>query len=258
MKRFFKLNEIWILLKWILFYEVALGIVITLINFFIDIEKLYKSVTMTSFISFEIFSLFLIIVVELLGLTQLYLLWYKKFGHVKVSKRALLNKILMSGEGKKIEFKKSLRWDYDKNEFNKELEKSIIKTIAGFLNAEGGNLVIGVSDKKEIEGLGKDYQTLPKKDRDGFENYLTQIVRVNIGSPNLRLININFTNIEEKEVCFIKVKSSEAPVFTKINGSEEFFVRVGNSTASLSISESVIYIKNHWKTETPEDKKQNL
>jgi hypothetical protein len=256
MKRF-KLNEIWMLLRWILFYEIFLGVVITLLNFFLDIERVYKSVTMTKFLSFEIFSLFIIIVVELLGLTQLYLLWYRKFGRVKISKKLLLNKMLISGEGKKIEFKKSMRWDYDKNEFNKELEKSILKTVAGFLNAEGGNLVIGVSDKKEIEGLGKDYQTLPKKDRDGFENYLTQIVRANIGSPNLRLININFTNIEEKDVCFIKVKPSESPVFTKINGSEEFFVRVGNSTASLSISESVNYIKNHWKTEIPDDKKQN-
>jgi hypothetical protein len=73
----------------------------------------------------------------------------------------------------------------------------------------------------------------------------------------LRLININFAYIEEKEICFIKIKTSESPVFTKINGDEEFFVRVANSTASLSISEAVNYIKNHWRAEIPEEKKEN-
>ena len=254
MKRF-KLNEIWSLLKWIFLYEVGLGVIITILNVFIDFEEIFKFVNIISFMSYEIFSLFLILVVEILGLTQIYLMWYRKFGLVKISKKEKLKKILMSGEGKKIEFKRSLRWDYEKKEFNKELEKSVIKTIAGFLNANGGNLIIGVSDDKEIEGLENDFQTLPKKDKDGFENFLTQIIRAYIGSSSLRLLSIGFNNIEEKEICFIKVKGSEDPVFTKVNGSEEFFVRVGNSTASLSISESVNYIKNHWKPAIIEDNK---
>ncbi len=243
----FKLNEVWSLLRWIFFYEVILVLVITLLNIFVDFEKIYNSISPTGFISFEIFSLFFILIIEILGLTQIYLAWYKKFGQVKISNKEIMRKLLISGEGKKIEFKRSLRWDYEKNEFNKELEKSVMKTIVGFLNSEGGNLIIGVSDRKEIEGLEKDFQTLPKKDKDGFENYLTQIIRVNIGSSNLRLIKIGFEYIEGKMVCYTKVKLSEDPVFTKINGNEEFFVRVGNSTASLTISEAVNYIKNHWK-----------
>jgi len=251
----FKLKEIWFLLRWIFFYEAILVIGVTLLNILIDFENLYKSVSPTNFISFEIFSLFFILIVEILGLTQVYLMWYRRFGLIRYSRKQIMKKLLKSGEGKKVEFKKSLRWDYEKNEFNKELEKSVIKTIAGFLNSEGGNLIIGVSDEKEIEGLDKDFQTLPKKDIDGFENYLTQIIRANIGSSSLRLIRIEFENIEEKTVCYIKVKMSEDPVFTKNNSTEEFFVRVGNSTASLSISESVNYIKNHWKYSSPEKEK---
>ncbi len=251
----FKLKEIWFLLRWIFFYEAILVVAFTLLNIFVDFEKLYKLVSPANFISFEIFSLFFILVVEILGLTQVYLMWYRKFGLIKFSRKQIMKKLLKSGEGKKIEFKKSLRWDYEKNEFNKEMEKPVIKTIVGFLNSEGGNLIIGVSDGKEIVGLEKDFQTLPKKDRDGFENYLTQIIRANIGSSCLRLIKIEFESIEEKAVCYIKVKMSEDPVFTRTNGAEEFFVRVGNSTASLSISESVNYIKNHWKPIATEEGK---
>ena len=132
-------------------------------------------------------------------------------------------------------------------------KKPVIKTIAGFLNATGGDLLIGVTDEKHVQGLEKDYQTLPKKSRDGFENYITQIIRSNIGSDSLRLISFNFNQKDGKDVCLVRVKPSENPVYVKVNGSEEFFVRVGNSTASLTISEAIKYIQNHWKA----DEEQN-
>lgn len=248
----FKLDEIWVLLRWILIFEVALVVFIALLNFFFNLRELYKTITITNFVSFGIFSFFIIFFIEILSLSQLYLNWLKKFGHIDLTKKDLIKKMLTQGENKKIEFKKSLRWDYEKNEFNKELEKSVLKTIAGFLNAEGGNIIIGVTDKKEIVGLGKDYLTLPKKNKDGFENYMTQIIRSNIGSQSLRLISADFSKLENKDICSVRVKPSEDPVFSKINGDEEFFVRVGNSTASLSISEAVSYIKNHWKIESDE------
>lgn len=254
MKRF-KNNEIWALLRWILLYEVILVVIVTLLNIVIDLEKLFEGINFLNFLSFGVFSFFILIIFEILGLTQIYLAWYRKFGLIKIPKKEVVRKILTAGENKKIEFKKSLRWDYEKNELNKELEKSVIKTIAGFLNSEGGNLIIGVSDKKEIVGLEKDFQTLPKKDRDGFENYLTQIIRGNIGSSSMRLIKIEFEDFEKGTICHVKTKPSEDPVYVKFNGNEEFFVRVGNSTASLSISESVNYIKNHWNGVSEESQK---
>jgi len=254
MKRF-KNVEIWSLLKWILLYEIILVILFNLLNLIVDLEKLFENINFLSFLSFGLFSLFTLVIFEVLGLTQIYLFWYKKYGFVKLPKKEILKKILITGENKKIEFKKSLRWDFEKNELNKELEKSVIKTIAGFLNSKGGNLIIGVSDKKEIIGLEKDFQTLPKKDRDGFENYLTQIIRGNIGSSSMRLIKIEFEDFEKGTICHVKTKSSEDPVYVKFNGNEEFFVRVGNSTASLSISESVNYIKNHWNGVSEESQK---
>jgi len=243
----FKLNEIWTLLKWILVYEISLGVIITLLNLLFHIEALFHSFTYNKYISYELFSLFALFVIELLGLTQLYLLWYKKYGEKPLSKIELLKKLITKSESKKVEFKSSLRWDVEKNEYNKELEKAVIKTISGFLNAEGGSLVIGVSDKKVVEGLEKDFQSLPKKNKDGFENHLVQIIRNHLGSQILRLLAINFYKMEDKSICTLKIKRSEEPVFTNINGNQEFFVRVGNSTASLSISEAVSYVKNHWK-----------
>ena len=253
MKRF-KLNEVWELLKWILLYEIVLVILIIVSSIFLDFEEVFKPDSFIGFISWGIIYILFLVIIEFLGLTQIYLRWFRKFGRVRLSKIKILKNLLNLGEGRKIEFKRSLRWDFEKGAVNKDLEKPVIKTIAGFLNSEGGSLIIGISDKKLVRGLENDFRTLPKKDKDGFENFLTQVIRSKIGSQSLRLINFEFYYASGKTVCLIKVKKSEDPVFTKINGSEEFFVRVGNSTASLSISESVNYIKNHWKVIESEKK----
>ncbi len=41
------------------------------------------------------------------------------------------------GEGTRVEFKSSLRYDVNKGEKNAVLETVVAKTVAGFMNAEG-------------------------------------------------------------------------------------------------------------------------
>lgn len=56
----------------------------------------------------------------------------------KVDYKAIFKK----GENEKREFKSSARWDYKQNCLNKEIQKSILKTIAGFLNTSGVNYTL--------------------------------------------------------------------------------------------------------------------
>ncbi len=72
--------------------------------------------------------------------------------------------LLVQGEGPILEFKSSFRWDLRQNQANKGLEAVILKTIAGFMNGNGGTLLIGVADDGAIVGLKPDY-TLLKKTR---------------------------------------------------------------------------------------------
>jgi hypothetical protein len=53
--------------------------------------------------------------------------------------------LIQSGEGQNLEFKSSLRWDLNLSQVNKELTKTVAKTVAGFMNGDGGTLLIGVS-----------------------------------------------------------------------------------------------------------------
>jgi Schlafen, AlbA_2 len=78
-------------------------------------------------------------------------------------------------ESQTIEFKSTLRWDSESQKANKELERAVVKTIAAFLNTDGGVLLIGVDDEKKVLGLEGDYKTLPEKpNKDGFELALQQ------------------------------------------------------------------------------------
>ena len=78
-----------------------------------------------------------------------------------------------SGESEIVEFKSSLSWNYKENRKDKFLPFSVIKTVAAFLNTNGGNLLIGVkvkndeTNKTEIIGLKNDYSIL-QKNNDGL------------------------------------------------------------------------------------------
>ncbi len=79
------------------------------------------------------------------------------------SEQQEIEALIKAGESATVEFKSSARWDMRQNKLNKELEQVIVKTVAGFLNTEGGTLLIGVDDGGIIVGLQHDYQTLGKK-----------------------------------------------------------------------------------------------
>lgn len=151
------------------------------------------------------------------------------------------------GEGINLEFKETLRFDVRKSEVNKEMEKVIIKSIVGFLNSEGGTLLIGVNDEGTITGLKNDYKNLPKKNRDGFENHLTMLIKTMIGLQFTKYVDIKFESVNDEDVCVVNVKKGHKPAYLKNSDKkEEFFVRVGNSTQPFSMSETEDYIRAHF------------
>ncbi|MBE2218189.1 MAG: ATP-binding protein, partial [Ignavibacteria bacterium] len=69
-----------------------------------------------------------------------------------------------------------MSYDYRQVKTDKNLEDIILKSIAGFLNAKGGTLILGVDDSGEILGLTEDYWTLKRKNKDGFQQKLIQLI----------------------------------------------------------------------------------
>jgi len=156
--------------------------------------------------------------------------------------------LIKEGESITVEFKETLRYDVRKGEVSKEIEHAVTKSIVGFMNADGGTLLIGVDDRGEVRGLENDYKSLPKKNRDGFENHFNMLVKTVIGLPFAKYVGVKFEKIEGKDVCMVMVRETHKPAYVR-NGDkkEEFFVRVGNSTQPFLMSEAEEYIKTHWK-----------
>lgn len=161
-----------------------------------------------------------------------------------------ISELLKKGEHSKLEFKSTLRWDIRKNGVNKDLERGILKTVAAFLNSEGGQLIIGASDFGHIDGIENDYKSLGKPNRDGFENHFNNIFMQSIGADFRRYANLKFDNISEKDVCLVTVYPSDKPAYVRADDSENFFVRTGNSTTALKVSESATYIVSWWKNQS--------
>ncbi|MDM8538081.1 putative DNA binding domain-containing protein, partial [Desulfobacterales bacterium HSG17] len=160
-----------------------------------------------------------------------------------------VNNLIKNGESETVEFKSSLRWDSQQKNINKLLGKVIVKTLAGFLNANGGKLIIGVDDNGNIIGLDNDYKTLKKMNRDGYELFLTQLYSQNIGKEFYQYIHITFHDFNGKDVCLISIESSSKPVYVKDGNEEKFFLRTGNSTQQLNAKETVFYASSHWTKE---------
>ena len=157
-----------------------------------------------------------------------------------------LDALVKSGESETVEFKSTLRYDLRTREVNKKLEYVIAKTIAAFLNTEGGDLLIGVDDNANALGLANDIETLSKKNIDGFELKLVDIIKNTIGLDVGSHIKISFPDYDGQKLCRIQVAKSGSPVFIKFEGKEEFFIRAGCSSHPLGREEQSNYEKEHW------------
>ncbi len=156
--------------------------------------------------------------------------------------------LLTAAESISLELKQTLRFNVKTNVVDKNMEKMVLKTITGFLNAvSGGHLLIGVADNGSIFGIHEDYKTLPRQDKDGFEKHLSQLIGSAIGTRYRNNIDIYFESVEGKDICLIKVRPSDEPAYLTWNNGEEFFVRAGNITAPLTLSETMSYIHSRWK-----------
>lgn len=166
--------------------------------------------------------------------------------NVAPKKEDEVTELIRLGENELLEMKSTLRFDLREGVVNKNLEHVIAKTISAFLNANGGNLIIGVDDNGNVLGLEKDMETFTKKDIDGFELHLRQIISKYLNGSFEKYLKISFPVIENKLICLVKITRSGKPVFVSHEGKDSFYVRIGNSSIPKNRQEQSEYEKLHW------------
>jgi len=157
--------------------------------------------------------------------------------------------LMAAGESKRVEFKASATYDRETGKKNKDLEFAIAKTIAGFANAHGGTLLIGVDDTGQAVGLKDDYRLASQRrqDADGYENWLTTMLADMLGKVATTYLTVSFAEAGGYEVCRLDVQPAKAPIFIHAQKSGgDFYVRLNNSTRLLNTAEALDYIRSHW------------
>lgn len=155
--------------------------------------------------------------------------------------------LLHEMETLKIEFKETARVPKNSDVPEKVINEAVIKTVAAFLNTQGGTLAIGISDDGDVVGIQPDLD-YKRLDLDGFQNWLSTLLMSSIGqAPVAKHASVRFETVGDHVVCLVDVSPSSAPVYADtVKGKEVFYVRVGNTTRILSGAEMVDYIGHRF------------
>ncbi len=161
-----------------------------------------------------------------------------------------VQEIIDLDEGEEVEFKSSLRYCLREKKPMEYVEHSVFKNIVAFLNTNGGVILIGVEDNRNVIGLeATDYLTFKKSDKkDEFLKHYDNLFGKLLGNGYSSLVEIAIENIAGKKVAkiYIKKKATE-PIFLKAKGKdEEFYIRRSASAIKLTAREMLSYIKEHW------------
>ncbi len=167
----------------------------------------------------------------------------------QVETRLTAAQLVLGGESREVEFKQTARWNIHSNRRDPKVELAVAKTIAGFLNADGGTLLIGVTDDGSTHGLQDDLGLMKQPDLDRYELWLGDHLERCLGKPPLRNVRVSFELVNHNQVCRIDVEPSPEPVFLDEPGGNreaDMYVRMGNSTRKLLTDEALEYVRQHW------------
>jgi hypothetical protein len=157
--------------------------------------------------------------------------------------RISVGELISGGESDAVEFKSTLHTNLHTGLKDEKILMSVLRTIAGFLNAHGGTLLIGVADNGELLGLEAD--GFPNEDKMGL--HLVNLVKDRIGDVFIPYVHPHFDDQEGKRVLIVRCDKGPKAGFVKDGNAQRFFVRGGNATTELSGQSVTDYIKQRFR-----------
>ena len=158
--------------------------------------------------------------------------------------------IVVGEEGKNLEFKTSIVYPPSKTGQRRvalaEQTHEILKNICGFLNAEGGTLMLGVNDYGRICGVEED---LSHKEfagnKDKYCRYIQDNIRSEMGDMAESLVTTTILDMGGHFVLALRVRPSEKPVLLRDNlwqrNGAETLNRLGEVRSQIMRTRSQVY-----------------
>lgn len=154
----------------------------------------------------------------------------------KLSEEDQLLSLIRGGESGTLEFKQTFTKDVETGikEKEKNIRKSSLKNVVGFLNSNGGTLIIGVKDDRTIVGIEADYFENDDKYLLNFKNQIKE----KIGERSYIYLKWRIVSVQGKKVLVVECESASEPFFLE---DKEFYVRTNPSVDRLEGSKLASY-----------------
>jgi predicted HTH transcriptional regulator/uncharacterized protein YwbE len=205
-----------------------------------------------------------------------------KTGEVGRVKRILSEKavsevehLIKKGENSRLELKADILWSLNKTEQEIKESKSsdlhtyrhkaskviIARAIAALLNSEGGNLIIGIKEKKdhsnnlEIAGIEEDLKKLKESGKDASKDGYKRMIIDDIIRPYFppkiynrmnNYLRIDFEELNDKLLCIIRVSKSDSRIFLNLEGKKIFMIRTETESRLIVDEELVDYCMSRF------------
>lgn len=179
------------------------------------------------------------------GIAQVIADGYKRLteGEIIAAETDTVEARISRGEGMQTEFKSTLRVNIQTGQNDPKMEHAVLKTLAAFLNSNGGMLLVGVNDRGEPLGLDDDNFA----NEDKMALHVDNLIKDRLGGAVFACIKSKFENVGGKRILAIECAASSKPVFLKNASGEEFFIRAGASSPALPASHTHEYIQQRFK-----------
>ena len=162
----------------------------------------------------------------------------------RISEVDHIRSLLRQGESKTVEFKETYSLCLREKTKQKYVEDSSLKTVAAFLNSEGGTLLIGVSDVATIVGIELELDKFHGGNRDKFLLHFKNALRSRIGEQFYPFISYDLVVVEEMTVLKVVCLPSRTACFMDEN---TFYVRTNPSTDKIEGLKLIEYVKSRFK-----------
>lgn len=159
---------------------------------------------------------------------------------------AIIRAAVAAGESKTVEFKETFSFNVrsGSKEKDKNLEHTALKNIAGFLNSDGGVLLVGVTDSGEVVGIDREIKLFHKGSHDYFLQYFMGELKSKLGKDVFVNLKYGLTEIDSVPVLVCHCSPGQQECF--LGDSDEFWIRVNPAALQLKGREMTSYIQTRF------------
>ncbi len=154
----------------------------------------------------------------------------------------VIRRMIEGGESEWLEFKSTLRWNLKADRPGKEIELASLKTVAAFMNSDGGTLLVGVSDDGTVTGTAADRF----ENDDKYLQHFSNIFKQHIGLEFSEYVEFALRPVGDRQVLVVTCRKSVRPVFLRNKKDEHFYIRSGPSSRDLTPSQMLEYVQERF------------